>query len=140
MFRIYYIRMYNSRSPEGPRQALSHDSFLESYTQQMKDQEECPSQYSEDGTDNYSNYVDRYVVCENQVRQKQEDYSKNRVYDEYRHVLPSLSLSARLPRTQLLDFILDEKEPAPRGAQPSAYNCRHSYLVSRSILHKTLAA
>jgi hypothetical protein len=39
----------------------------------MKDQDERPSKYSEDGTDNYSNYVDRDVICEEQVRQKEED-------------------------------------------------------------------
>ena|SRR5215204_1717204 len=62
------------RGPSGPRSAVGCGSCaLESYTQQMKDQDERPSQYSEDGTDDHGDYVDGDVVREEQIRQKEED-------------------------------------------------------------------
>src|SRR5215203_5176971 len=62
------------RGPTGLRSAVGCGSCaLESYSQQMKDQDERPSQYSEDGTNDHGDYVDGDVVREEQIRQKEED-------------------------------------------------------------------
>ena len=86
-------------TPAGSKPLLL--SALESYTQQMKYQEEGPSQYSEDGADKNRNDIDRDVVREEQVRQEEKDHPKNRVDDKYRHVfsLPFLLRADYLKRS-----------------------------------------
>ncbi len=53
---------------------VSRDSSLESQPQQVEDQDDRPSHYSKNGTDNHGNDVDGQVIREEQVRQEEEDH------------------------------------------------------------------
>ena len=59
----------------------------------MKDQQERPSQYSEEGTDNHSKEVDGDVVREEQIRQKEEDQPNDRVTYKRAHIFSSFATS-----------------------------------------------
>ncbi len=73
----------------------------------MKDQDDCPSHYPEDSANEYRNDVYGYVLREEQVRQKEEDHPKDRVYYECQHdvLSPSLVLLALLPRSRSLSVL-----------------------------------
>src|SRR5215207_7609480 len=62
---------------------------VESYTQQMKYQDDQPSNYPTDRADEHGEQVDGSVVCKNQVRQEQENHSDDPIDDEPPQIAPA---------------------------------------------------
>ena len=91
----------------GGTRRTAASSALESHPQQVKDQDDHPSHHSEDGTDSDGKDVDRDVIRQEQVRQKEEDHPKDRVDYECQHdvLSPSLVLWALLPRSRSLSVL-----------------------------------
>jgi hypothetical protein len=79
----------------------------------MKDQDERPSQYPEDGADDHGDYVDGEVIREEKVRQKEEDQADHGVTYERPHVPPFLASSIGFPQAQPIICIGREKGPGP---------------------------
>ena len=62
---------------------------VESYTQQMKYQDDQPSSYPTDRADEYGEQVDGYVVCKNHVRQEQKNHSDDPINYEPPQIAPA---------------------------------------------------
>ena len=55
----------------------------------MEHQDDQPSNYPTDRTDEYGEHVDGYVVGKNQVRKEQEDHSDDPINDELPQITPA---------------------------------------------------
>jgi hypothetical protein len=62
---------------------------VECYTQQMKYQDDQPSNYPTDRADEHGKHVDGYVVCKNQVRQEQKNHSDDPIHYEPPQIAPA---------------------------------------------------
>jgi hypothetical protein len=74
------------------------------YAQHMEDQDDQPSEYPTDGTDEYGEQVNRYVVGKNQVGQEEENQPNDPIDDE-----------------------LPQKTPAPRQQEQDDYYHQYEY-------------